>query len=70
MELKVSDRRVLSGGVSVGIIIGVAVAVLLLVIVAVGVFIWKKKQSGKGNEGFKQVPVNPNGSSETSSNNS
>ncbi|KAL7839161.1 hypothetical protein SRHO_G00258190 [Serrasalmus rhombeus] len=65
MKLQVSECRVLSGGGSVGIIIGVVVAVLLLVIVAVGVFIWKKKQSG-----FKQVPVNPNASSESSSNNS
>ena len=38
---------VVSGGGSVGIIIGALVAVLLLVIIGcVGVFIWKK-QSGK-----------------------
>ncbi|KAL7839169.1 hypothetical protein SRHO_G00258270 [Serrasalmus rhombeus] len=42
--LPVSDRRVLSGGGSVGIILGAVVAVLLVLIGCVGVFIWKKKQ--------------------------
>ncbi|KAI4873629.1 hypothetical protein NFI96_022546, partial [Prochilodus magdalenae] len=45
MVLQVSDRRVLSGGVPIGIIIAVVVAVLLLVVAVVGVFVWKKKQS-------------------------
>ncbi|XP_037387608.1 H-2 class I histocompatibility antigen, Q10 alpha chain-like isoform X2 [Pygocentrus nattereri] len=47
MVLLVSERRVLSAGGSVGIIIGAVVAVLLLVLIGcVGVFIWKKKQPG------------------------
>ncbi|KAI4899222.1 hypothetical protein NFI96_009142, partial [Prochilodus magdalenae] len=42
--LQVSDRRVLSGGGMVGVIIGVVLAVLLLVVIGcVGLFIWKKK---------------------------
>ncbi|XP_036416368.1 H-2 class I histocompatibility antigen, Q9 alpha chain-like [Colossoma macropomum] len=43
--LKVSECRVMSGGGSVGIIIG-AVVVLVLIGCA-GLFIWKKQQSGK-----------------------
>uniref|UniRef100_A0AAR2J2P1 Ig-like domain-containing protein n=1 Tax=Pygocentrus nattereri TaxID=42514 RepID=A0AAR2J2P1_PYGNA len=55
MKLQVSDRRVLSDGGSVGIILGVVVAVLLLVLIGcVGVFIWTKKQIMKPD--FKPVP--------------
>ncbi|KAL7836203.1 hypothetical protein AOLI_G00274870 [Acnodon oligacanthus] len=54
MVLQVSDRRVLSGSGSLGIIIGAVVAALLLVIiVCVGVFIRRKKKPG-----FRPVPVN------------
>ncbi|KAI4905594.1 hypothetical protein NFI96_011429, partial [Prochilodus magdalenae] len=52
--LLVSDRRVLSGGGTNGIIIGVVVAVLLLVVIGcVGFFVWKKKS------GFKPVTQTP-----------
>ncbi|KAI4873002.1 hypothetical protein NFI96_016676, partial [Prochilodus magdalenae] len=45
MVLQVSDRRVLSGGGSVGVIAGAVVAVLLLILIGcVGGFIWKKKK--------------------------
>ncbi|KAL7836193.1 hypothetical protein AOLI_G00274770 [Acnodon oligacanthus] len=48
--LQVSDRRVLLGGGSVGIILGAVVAVLLVVVACVGIFIWRKKPD------FKPVP--------------
>ncbi|KAL7839163.1 hypothetical protein SRHO_G00258210 [Serrasalmus rhombeus] len=53
-EIRLSDHRVLSGGGSVGLIIGAVVAVHLLVaIVCVGVVIWRKKS------GFKPVSQTP-----------
>ncbi|XP_049326224.1 H-2 class I histocompatibility antigen, Q9 alpha chain-like [Astyanax mexicanus] len=66
LVLKVSDRRVLSGGVPLGVIAGVVVAALIVLIACVGFVIWKKKKSDE-KPVFTLVSGNPKAPSETSS---
>uniref|UniRef100_A0A3B1IIJ4 Ig-like domain-containing protein n=1 Tax=Astyanax mexicanus TaxID=7994 RepID=A0A3B1IIJ4_ASTMX len=73
-KLQVSDRRVLSGEESVGIIVGAVMAVLLVITGCAGVFISKKKttsggsNSNTGSESSSNSGSNSNSSSNSSSN--